>query len=273
VGGGGSKTPSILELFATPRTELIVGTHFGVTGRTVKDQFYTARRAGGIPLGDSPATFGTERLVAHGAAILVRLYRGVADRAGMAEVETTLGAAKHLWGELGAAPGTAELQFGATGGASGVVLCHRRTTGWAEWLATTRAIGQPHSHVGTARGAGPGGVKATVGAVDLLVLQEQEALGAHALPTFGTGAQFAAKLACAQRALEHYQAQLGEKDGGRYAPFELNPVPTLGTGLWRIEDARIAGRAAPHKEDAALWTELGAGSYRKAAPCTGEGEL
>lgn len=191
----------------------------------------------------------------------------------MAKVKPALGAASHLWGQLGAAPGAAKLQFGATGGTYGVVLCHRRTTGWAECLATTGTVGQPHAYIGAARRAGPDGMEAAVGAVDLLVLQEQEALRAHPLPTFGTSAQFAAKLGCADWALEQYQAHLGEKDGGRCAPFELDWVATLGTGLGGVEDARIAGRAATLKEDAALWTELGASSHRKAAPGTGEGEL
>jgi hypothetical protein len=272
-GWRGSRGSSVVERFATRGTDLIAGTDFSATGRAVQDQFHATRRAHGIVLGDNPATFRAERLITVGAAILVWLQRGVADRAGMAEVEAAFGAASHLCGQLCATLGAAELELGATGGAHGVVLCHRRTTGGAEWLATTGTVGQAHSHIGTAGGTGPGGVKATVGAVDLLVLQEQEALGAHPLPTFGTGAQFATKLGCAHRALEQHQVRLSEKDGGRWAPFKLNPLPTLGTGQGCIQDARIAGRASTHKENAALWADLGAGRHWKATPWTGECEL
>jgi len=86
-----------------------------------------------------------------------------------------------------------------------------------------------------------------MGAVDLIVLQQQKALGAGPLAAILASSQLTAVFGSAQRALEQNQVHLGGEHGGKGTAFQLQGVSALGTGLRCIEDPRIAGRAAPHE--------------------------
>jgi len=135
-----------------------------------------------------------------------------------------------------------------------------------------RAFGQAKAHVGTAGRAGPGGTKAAVGAVNLAVLQQKVALWAGALPALRAGPHLAGVLGGAYRASEQDQAWFGGKYGGRSAALELEGLAALGAGIGGIQDAGLAGGAAPNKEQAAFRAEPGARCDGKRTAWAGKAE-
>jgi hypothetical protein len=88
---------------------------------------------------------------------------------------------------------------------------------------------------------------AAVGTVDLVVLQQQVTGRADALPTLGAHACIGRVVGSAVRAAKQYQARLAEIDRRRRATRQFQCLPTLRAHLGRVEDARLARRAAPHK--------------------------
>jgi hypothetical protein len=186
--------------------------------------------------------------------------------------ETTFGTTVHLGCKIGTTPGAAQFQFGTTGRTGCIILSHGCATGRAQGPAAGRTLGQPQAHIGAAGRAGPGRTKLTVGADNLLILQQQIALGTDTLATLRASAKLAAEPGRADRAFEQHQSRRSGKDRGRGATLQIYGLSTLWTGFGCVEDTHLARGAAPHKKDAALWTELSARSDQEATPWTRKGQ-
>jgi hypothetical protein len=192
----------VFKLLTAPGAELVASAHTRIAHRAEQNQLHATRSAGCIFLADRRTTLRAEGLTAGPAPILAGFDPGMACRALVAEIEAASGAFGHLRRQVGATARAAKLQLCAAGSALGVVFPHSVAAGWAERKAAIGAFSQSQPHVGLAPGAGPAGVKPTIGAVYLLVLQQQVALGTCPLAAFLAGAQLAAVFGSALRAFE-----------------------------------------------------------------------
>ncbi len=163
---------SIIKRFAAAGAGLGSGAHIGATDGTVQNQFHAASRAGSVLFADGRATLGTKCLVACSTAPLSQVHLRVTARAAMTEIEATFGAMVHFRLQIGATARAAKRQFGPTSLAGGVILPHGCAADRTQRLSATRALGQPQPHIGATGRAGPGRVKPTVGAGNLIILQQ-----------------------------------------------------------------------------------------------------
>jgi hypothetical protein len=131
---------------------------------------------------------------------------------------------------------------------------------------------EAQSHIGLAAWAGPRGMKATIGAIDLVVLEKQETLGANPQATRRASPHLRRVLGRAGGTHEQCQARRRRKNSRKATPLPGQILLTVRAPIGRVEDALSTSRAAANKQKVALGAKFGTRRIGEITTRAGKGQ-